>query len=249
MVYQERSPSMVLGLSNSTMLYANCNVISNKKPSTVVSSGAHQPLKTEHKVQEKSEPTHQLQEPEKPQSPVEYLRNAFFRNIYGPAMLANQEELSLQFNRPTREATEAYDMEVVNAIRFKDMDKLRTMLNEGQSFNASNRFGESLIHMACRRGDTEVASFLIKEAGVDVEVRDDFGRTCLHDCCWTSKPNVEMMGLLFNSVSPDMLMAEDVRGHTPFDYARKEHYQVWVDFLKEKEVELQRRITTFGSMR
>jgi hypothetical protein len=45
-----------------------------------------------------------------------------------------------------------------------------------------------------------------------------------------------------------MLLAEDVRGHTPFDYARKEHYEEWVDFLKEKEEELQRRITTYGSM-
>ena len=186
--------------------------------------------------------------PPEPQSPVDFLRKMFARNPYGAVLLADQDD-NLNFNRPSKDATDAYDLGVVQAIRYNDMEKLRSMLREGKSFNACNRFGESLLHMVCRRGNIEIAEFLIKEACVDVDVRDDFGRTPLHDACWTSKPNVAMMNLLVNNVSPELLLVEDVRGHTPFNYARKEHYNEWVQFLKEKEEDLQRRITTFGLIR
>jgi len=186
--------------------------------------------------------------PPPPQSPADFLRAMFQRNFHGAAVLGNPDDF-VSFARPTQEATDAYDLDVVRAIRYNDMDALRQMLQEGKSFNACNRFGESLIHMVCRRGNIELAQFLIKDAGVDVDVRDDFGRTPLHDACWTSKPNLEMMDLLLNCVSPDMLLAEDVRGHTPFEYARKEHYEIWTNYLSDKEEELQHRITTYGLIR
>lgn len=103
--------------------------------------------------------------------------------------------------------------------------------------------------MACRRSDVDIASFLINEARVDVHVRDDFGRNILHDSCWTSKPNLKMMDLLLRHVSPEMLVAEDVRGHTCFDYCRKEHWPVWIEYLQSKEKELKQRITMFAAFR
>lgn len=181
--------------------------------------------------------------------PVAFLKDAFARNQFGATLLGDPATNYPSFHRPTQEATDAYDLNVVQAIRHNDIERLRSMLREGKSFNACNRFGESLIHMVCRRGNIPMATFLIKEACVDVDVRDDFGRSPMHDACWTSKPNVAIMDLLVNSVSPEMLLAEDVRGHTPFDYARKEHYEEWCEYLINKEGDLQRRITTYGSMR
>jgi len=181
-------------------------------------------------------------------SPVKLLRELFDRNQFGRTLLGNPDDF-VSFSRPTQEATDAYDLSVVQAIRHNDVERLRSMLREGKSFNACNRFGESLIHMVCRRGNIEIAAFLVQEACVDVDVRDDFGRTPMHDACWTSTPNVSIMDLLVNSVSPEMLLAEDVRGHTPFDYARKEHYEIWYQYLSGKEPDLQRRISTYGSMR
>lgn len=74
---------------------------------------------------------------------------------------------------------------------------------------------------------------MVEEAKVNVSVRDDFGRTVLHDATWTSSPNTAVMEILLRVVDPDMLLAEDVRGHTPFDYARKEHWTEWVEFLSQ----------------
>jgi hypothetical protein len=30
---------------------------------------------------------------------------------------------------------------------------------------------------------------------------------------------------------PDLLLVSDKRGHTPLDYARKDHWQTWIDFF------------------
>ena len=106
------------------------------------------------------------------------------------------------------------------------------------SMNACNTFGESLLHMACRRGDVSIVRLLVNEFKVRVEVRDDYGRTPLHDACWTTTPNFEVMDVLMGAVEARLLLAEDVRGHTPFDYARREHWDKWIRFLEERKAKL-----------
>jgi hypothetical protein len=46
--------------------------------------------------------------------------------------------------------------------------------------DACNRFGESVLHMACRRGATPMVAFLMADCGLQVNISDDFGRTPLH---------------------------------------------------------------------
>ena len=137
------------------------------------------------------------------------------------------------FVKPTEKAVAAYDATIVNAVRSANLDALRSAHKE--SLNACNQFGESLLHMACRRGNVEVVRYMVEEAKVNVHVRDDYGRTVLHDATWTARPNKDVMEVLLKAVSPEMLLAQDVRGHTPFDYARKEHWAEWVTFLSERE--------------
>jgi hypothetical protein len=84
--------------------------------------------------------------------------------------------------------------------------------------------------MACRRGYTDVVRFLIKEADVTLRVKDDFGRTPLHDTLWSPTPNFDLMALIMEH-DPDLLLIEDIRGHPPFAYARKSHWKEWNDFL------------------
>jgi hypothetical protein len=172
--------------------------------------------------------------------PVTYLKRLFTGTDKGRELIRNPRR-SL-FTKPSQEFTDSYDMDVVRAIREKDLPTLRSMLKEGKSFNASNRFGESLMHMACRRGCLEVVNFLIHEAQVQVDVQDDFGRTALHDACWTAVPNFAVMDAIIKQVPPDMLLSEDVRGHTPFHYARKEHWDDWVKFLRDRDKFLLRRL-------
>lgn len=131
------------------------------------------------------------------------------------------------------EHQQAYNNEKVNAVQNKDLQALRSLHSEGQIMQTSNRFGESLLHTACRRGFTEIVSFFIHEANVTPRVRDDMGRTPMHDACWSSTaPNHDVMKMLIAS-APEMLLSKDRRGHSPFDYARREHWPSWVGFLNE----------------
>lgn len=139
------------------------------------------------------------------------------------------------FQKPSEEEIADYDLDAVRAIRSQNLDKLKELHRAGKSLNACNQFGESLLHMACRRGDIDTVNYMIHEAGVRINIRDDFGRNPFHDACWTSLPNLDVMSALMEAADPNMLLAEDVRGSTPFDYARREHYEQWNAFLESKK--------------
>eukprot|EP01083_Nonionella_stella_P285443 971579_1 len=140
--------------------------------------------------------------------------------------------LSMQsfFHEYTETEKDSYDNEVCKAVRSLNLDEIKTMHSQGRTFQCSNRFGESLIHMACRRGSSEVVNFLVEEAGVSIKCCDDFGRTPFHDACWSSIPNFDLIELLIE-ICPSMLLMCDKRGHTPLQYTRREHWATWVTFL------------------
>ena len=48
-------------------------------------------------------------------------------------------------------------------------------------------------------------------------------------------PNFDVMDTLLQAIPADLLLSEDVRGHTPFHYARKDHWEKWLRFLQERE--------------
>lgn len=129
--------------------------------------------------------------------------------------------------------TDMYGGDVVNAIRSNDVDALRKLHADGTKLQCGNRFGETLIHLACRRSSRELVSFLVKDADVSLYVRDDFGRTPMHDCCWRAEPDLELFDMLLDE-APELLMLSDKRGHTPLDYSRREHWALLVPFLKER---------------
>jgi Ankyrin repeats (3 copies) len=120
--------------------------------------------------------------------PVSFLRSLFASSAQGEQLMAKPSRMP--FQKPSQAEINAYDLEAVQAIRASDVKKLRSLLKEGKTMNASNRFGESLIAMACRRGDVDVVRFMIQEANVRLDIQDDYGRTPLHDCCWTTEPNM-----------------------------------------------------------
>ena len=123
----------------------------------------------------------------------------------------------------------SYKEDVISAVRSRDVTSLKKIKNQGRSLECCNRFGESLIHMACRRGFIDVVSFLMEE-GVSLRMIDDYGRTPLHDAFWTAKPNIELVKILI-SEEPALLFASDKRGHTPLDYVRRDDWDLWNSFL------------------
>ena len=71
------------------------------------------------------------------------------------------------------------------------------------------------------------------DAGCSVQVCDDFGRTPLHDACWTSTPNFELISMLLDQ-DPWLLLLKDRRGTTPFGYVKYESSCfLWKEYLEE----------------
>lgn len=130
----------------------------------------------------------------------------------------------------TEEQYESYGADAIAAIRAQDIGALRKLHQSGRTLQSSNRFGESLLHMACRRGFTDVVRFLLTEASVSPKICDDMGRTVMHDACWTCEPNTELMDLLL-AHCPELIVMKDKRGSAPFEYIRGEHSITWMKFL------------------
>eukprot|EP00549_Striatella_unipunctata_P002099 CAMPEP_0118714686 /NCGR_PEP_ID=MMETSP0800-20121206/26356_1 /TAXON_ID=210618 ORGANISM="Striatella unipunctata, Strain CCMP2910" /NCGR_SAMPLE_ID=MMETSP0800 /ASSEMBLY_ACC=CAM_ASM_000638 /LENGTH=297 /DNA_ID=CAMNT_0006620569 /DNA_START=308 /DNA_END=1201 /DNA_ORIENTATION=- len=138
------------------------------------------------------------------------------------------------FELPTEEQIAAYDHDVVGAVQTQDLEKLRELLSIDPLYlQCCNRFGESLLHMACRRGFKNVVKLLMEEANVTVYKCDDYGRTPMHDACWASVPQYEVMEMLLEK-APELLLLKDARGFTPFSYVRKDHWEGWIKFLSTR---------------
>ena len=183
-------------------------------------------------------------------NPVDFLKTLFSHNETTRAWMEQQQKRSqdYSFSKPSPEELANYDLAVVKAVRERNLTRVQSMFQEGHKFDACNRFGESLIHMACRRGDRDMVAFLLDDARVNPDVCDDFGRRPLHDALWTSQPSLDVVGFLLKKVPPSMFLAEDVRGHTPFHYARREHWPSWVAFLRENAHILLHRVSSMSAI-
>jgi ankyrin repeat protein len=168
-------------------------------------------------------------------SPMDFIIDAFRSN--GCDARIQISTMSDLFHTPTDDEIASYHQEVIQAVRDRDIDRLRSYVGDGRNLQCCNRFGESLMHMACRRGFTDVVKFLVLEAKCTVFVRDDYGRTAMHDAAWSPEPNFEMLEFLIEQ-APELLLMSDVRGHTPFSYVRKEHWQDWIVFLQKHREKL-----------
>lgn len=135
----------------------------------------------------------------------------------------------------TNEHLDAYTHDMNHAVHGNDVKCLRSLLQSGHTMQASNRFGESMIHTSCRRGFTDMVLFFIHEAKVSPRVRDDMGRTPMHDACWSSSAPSDIFDMMRTliEVAPELLLSKDKRGHSPFDYARREYWPQWITFLND----------------
>ena len=189
-----------------------------------------------------SSATHQQQAAEEePISPTDTVRKIFrsgsssSSQIEEKAPFTETTDYSDFFTKPTEEQIAAYDAQKTNAVRNSDVGTLRSLLEAGQNLSCCNKFGESLIHMACRRSAVDVVRFLLQDAKVSLTVRDDYGRTPFHDCCWRPSPSYDLMELLLREGDPRLLLLKDVRGHAPFDYARGDQWAGWNEFLESRK--------------
>jgi hypothetical protein len=172
-------------------------------------------------------------EPKKEQAPQDLLKKILRENDISPKFTLALD-LDDFFLKMTSKNVQAYDLRKATAIRQGNIDVLRAMHQKGEMLQCCNRFGESIVHTACRRGSAVCIRFLTEEAGVSLRVRDDFGRTALHDSCWTNTPNFELIALVLKSC-PDLLFVADKRGVFPLQYIRKDYHADWCKFLEENQ--------------
>jgi hypothetical protein len=133
---------------------------------------------------------------------------------------------------------DAWDFDVLKAVRQGALEELRKFHESGRTLECSNKFGETLLHLACRKALVPVVDFLINKVGVPVNVHDDMGRTPLHDAFWTTEPNTELIDLIV-SKCPDLLFVKDKRGHSPLAYARRTHWGQWNKYVNSRSDSLE----------
>ena len=134
----------------------------------------------------------------------------------------------------TPDRVAAHCKEMTDAARSLNIKLLKQFLRDGRNLNCCNKFGESIVHIICRRGSLECLSFLVEKANVSLMVRDDFGRNPLHDAMWTDKPSFEMVKFILK-VAPGLLFARDKRGTTPLAYSPRPRWVEWNNFLTENK--------------
>jgi len=141
------------------------------------------------------------------------------------------------FSCVSESQTSHYCTELVEATRNGNLPLIRSLFASGKSLSSCNPFGESLLHMACRRGYTELVRFFIEEANVSPRRTDDGGRTPLHDALWHRDPQFDIVHILILQ-EPALLLCKDKRGFAPFSYSRAEHASLWIQFLWDRRDDL-----------
>jgi ankyrin repeat protein len=125
----------------------------------------------------------------------------------------------------------AYGRNISDAARSGDLDAVRAHLNSGKTLQCCNKFQESAMHLVCRRGNTELLRYMLEETDVSPCIRDDIGRTPLHELGWANIPNFEMVKLIIVP-SPELLYVKDSRGFTPLSYVGRNNWEKWCEFLE-----------------
>jgi Ankyrin repeat len=161
-------------------------------------------------------------------------------------------ELTNFFVPLTSAALEAYTADLTRAVHQQDVAALRRWHAERQEstpglatspgaacgetqslWHAGNKFGETIVHAACRRGSIPVLSFLLSH-GAPLQVCCDAYRTPLHDACWTSTDHPGPLLDLILDACPDLLYILDARGFTPLQYVPRAQWSVWNDYLTRR---------------
>ena len=141
------------------------------------------------------------------------------------------------FKVMTQDNIDAYTKNKLDAIRVDDPSVLQRCYHNGEILQCCNQFGESILHLACRSQAIECLKYLvstgIKGPMLSLRVKDDYGRTPLHDACWTHSPNFDVIKLVIEKC-PQLLLIPDHRGYYPLQYLPKQNDDEchWVEMNK-----------------
>lgn len=90
----------------------------------------------------------------------------------------------------------------------------QALIDAGADVQAKTKTGESLVHAAARKGDVSMCEYLVDHRGLDINAKDLFGNTPLHEAAWGRGIAVE--ALVKRNAD---LSSRNVQGMTPRDLA------------------------------
>jgi hypothetical protein len=137
------------------------------------------------------------------------------------------------YNKPTELQQASYNVHLIELVRAGNYDGLSKVLRSGISPNPCNQYGESLVHMVCRRGESQPLQIML-DSGCLIQVADDYGRTPLHDACWAARPAFDVIDKILG-VDTRLFHMTDCRGAVPLSYVRKEHWGMWIQYLESRK--------------
>lgn len=136
---------------------------------------------------------------------------------------------SAYYNKPTPLQVASHHVHLVELLRDEKFYDMGMILSSGISPNPCNEWGESIVHMLCRRGDYKMLDVFVK-SNCTLQVADDFGRTPLHDACWAAEPCFETAEIIIQA-DPRLLHMTDCRDSPPLSYVPRQHWSKWNHFL------------------
>lgn len=164
-------------------------------------------------------------------SPQEFLWGILQERGYETSPLFSKTQAF--FRPPTPKQVEDYDIALLNAVKTGDLAQLQDMAQQGRQMDACNKYGESIVHISCRRGQAETLRFLLAHGG-KVHMCDDLGRTPLHDACWAKEPVFDCISTILDA-DPELIRMVDCRGASPLAYIRRAHWREWKEFFDSKK--------------
>lgn len=161
-------------------------------------------------------------------TPLEYLNTILFERGYSSKTYST---LDTGFVNPPSELQQAsYHIYMAGLVAKNDVATFQQVMLSGLvAPNPCNRFGESILHMVCRRGRCDMLHVML-QAGASIHVIDDFGRTPLVDACWASEPAFDVVKVLLD-IDARLVNMCDLRGAPPLSYIPKKDYRAWIMFL------------------
>jgi len=72
--------------------------------------------------------------------------------------------------------------ELITTIKNNNLKKLKKLVENDAELNATNRYGETLLHIAARNGKEKIVAYLADQ-NIDVNIKNSSNTTALHEAC------------------------------------------------------------------
>jgi len=130
----------------------------------------------------------------------------------------------------------SFQLSLIEAVKENHIITVKALLAAGADVNATDKFAETLLHMAAVRGHKEMSSMLIAE-GANVDARDERGLTPLHAAAWGG--HKEILVLLINKGAD--ISVRSAEGLTPLHMAALSGHRETIKHLILKGADINAR--------